>query len=126
MSKEGVTQGDPLKGVAYGLTTLPLIRYLQDEVPDVSQPWYADDAGAGGTFSGIKLYFEKLQEKGPRRGYFPEPSKSILVVQEHNREKAEAEFHDYSFKIVMGTRYLGGFIGEADAQQTWVKVKTKE
>jgi hypothetical protein len=39
-------EGDPLSMVAYGLAILPLIRYLQDEVPDVSQPWYADDARA--------------------------------------------------------------------------------
>jgi hypothetical protein len=52
--------------------------------------------------------------------------KSILVVQERNREKAKAEFHDFGFKVVMGTQYLGDFIGEADAQKTWVKVKTKE
>jgi hypothetical protein len=99
---------------------------LQDEVPDVSQPWYADDAGAGGKFNGIKRYFSKLQEKGPRSGYFPEPSKSILVVQEHNREKAKAEFRDYGFKIVTGTHYLGGFIGEAAAQKTWLEAKTKD
>jgi hypothetical protein len=78
--------------------------------------WYDDDAGAGEKFSGIKRYFLKLQEKGPRRGYFPEPSKSILVVQEHNLDKAKREFSNFGFQIVTGMRYLGGFIGEADLQ----------
>jgi hypothetical protein len=55
-------------------------------------------------------------------GLFPEPSKSILVVQEQNREKAKEEFLDFGFQIVMGPRYVGSFIGEAEAQQhTWVK-----
>jgi hypothetical protein len=26
----------------------------------------------------------------------------------------------------MGTQYLGGFIGDAEAQHTWVKAKTKD
>ena len=43
-SKEGVTQGDPLAMIAYGI----LIRELQGAHPWVTQPWYADDAGAGG------------------------------------------------------------------------------
>ncbi len=50
-SKEGVTQGDPLTMVAYGIMLLPLIRSLKEEIPDVDQPWYANDAGAGGTFT---------------------------------------------------------------------------
>jgi hypothetical protein len=60
--------------VAYGIAILPLIRILKAAVPDVHQPWYADDAGAGGKFERIRLYFAKLQEHGPPRGYFPEPS----------------------------------------------------
>jgi hypothetical protein len=120
-SKEGVTQGDPL-----AILLLPLIRALKDELPDVNQPWYADDAGAGGKFAGISSYFEKLQEKGPRRGYFPEPSKSILVVQEHNKAAAEIAFKDLGFTIVTGTRYLGGFIRSADDQSDWVNSKTTD
>ena len=80
LSKEGATQGDPLAMVMCGLGLLPLIRILKAEVPDLHQPWYADDAGAGGRFQNIRLYFKKLQEYGPPRGYFPEPSKSILIV----------------------------------------------
>ena len=52
-SKEGVTQGDPLAMIAYGLGILPLIWVLQTLHPGVTQPWCADDAGAGGNFSGI-------------------------------------------------------------------------
>ena len=52
-SKEGVTQGDPITMVAYELGILPLIHELRQTHPGVTQPWYADDAGAGGTFGGI-------------------------------------------------------------------------
>ena len=47
-SKEGMTQGDPLAMIAYGIGVLPLIRVLKKDHPQVSQPWYADDEGAGG------------------------------------------------------------------------------
>ena len=49
-NKEGVTQGEPLAMIAYGIGVLPLIRELRDYHPCVTQPWYANDAGAGGTF----------------------------------------------------------------------------
>jgi hypothetical protein len=64
-----------------GVGLLPIIRILKKAVSDVHQPWYANDAGAGGRFQRIRgLYFKKLQEYGHPRGYFPEPSKSILIV----------------------------------------------
>ena len=49
--------------------------------------------------------------------YFPEPKKSILVVTEHNKERAEAAFADLGFGVVTGSQYyLGAFIGEKTAQ----------
>ena len=43
-SKEGVTQGDPLAMVSYGVGILPLIRHLKAKAPTLHQSWYADDA----------------------------------------------------------------------------------
>ena len=57
-SKEGVTQGDALAMAAYGVGLLPLIRRLKQEFPNVKQPWYADDAGAGGSFTELRLFLE--------------------------------------------------------------------
>ena len=61
-SKEGVTQGDPLSMFGYGIGVLPLIRRLKEEFPSVKQPWYADDAGAGGHFTELRAFMEWLQE----------------------------------------------------------------
>ena len=49
-SKEGVTQGDPLSMIAYGIGVLPLplILELREAHPRVTQLWYADDASEGG------------------------------------------------------------------------------
>jgi hypothetical protein len=124
-SKEGVTQGDPLSMFAYGIGILPLIRILKAEFPAVEQPWYADDAGAGGSFNEIRRFFCKLEEIGPSYGYYPEPSKSILVVPQHNLEAAREAFPDFGFKVTTGNRYLGGFIGEDEALRAWLRVKTE-
>ena len=67
-SKDGVTQGDPLAMIAYGIGILPLIRYLRRYHPCVTQAWYADDAGAGGGFGDIMDHFRDLQLRGPAWG----------------------------------------------------------
>ena len=119
-SKEGVTQGDPLAMIAYGIGVLPLIRVLQVDHPQVYQPWYADDAGVGGKFRDIMAHFRDLQLKGPARGYFPEPTKSILVVSEKNVSRAKEYFCGMGIQVVMGSRYLGGYIGERKTEGQWV------
>jgi hypothetical protein len=98
-SKEGVTQGEPLSMFAYSVGVLSLIRQLKAEFPEVEQPWYADNASAGGKFSEIRRFFSRLVEIGPNFGYHPEPSKSILVVPQHSLEAAQASFADMNFKI---------------------------
>jgi hypothetical protein len=110
---------------AYGLGILPLIHKLKAEFTNVNQPWYADDAGAGGNFCSIQYFFECLQEIGPGFGYFPEPSKSILVVRKHNLDKAKSAFADQKFQITTGgNRYLRGFIGKEEALRSWLEEKS--
>ncbi|WP_288993061.1 hypothetical protein, partial [uncultured Marinobacter sp.] len=122
-SKEGVTQGDPLSMFAYGVGLLPLIRALKESFPAMDQTWYADDAGAGGKFDAIKQHFAKLQEIGQHYGYYPEPTKSILIVSHENLPAATAAFKDLEFTITTGNRYLGGFIGEKDTRDRWIQGK---
>jgi hypothetical protein len=74
--------------LAYGTGILPLIRQLKPEFPQVEQPWYADDEGAGAKFDKIECFFRRLCEIGRLFGYYPEPTKSILIVRQHNLEEA--------------------------------------
>jgi hypothetical protein len=122
-SKEGVTQGDPLSMFAYGIGILPLIRQLKAESPQVGQPWYADYAGAGAKFDEIERFFWRLCEIGPLFGYYPEPTKSILIVRQHNLKEARLRFP--AVKVKTGNRYLGGFIGEDEALNVWLGKKNK-
>ena len=56
-SREVVTQGDSLSMVPYGIGIIPLIKLQKAEFPDVTQTWYANNAGALGTFTNFELYF---------------------------------------------------------------------
>jgi hypothetical protein len=51
--------------------------------------------------------------------------KSILIVEEHNKEKAEAYFKDSDWKVVTGCRHLGAFIGDKAEQREWVEEKAQ-
>ena len=75
--------------ICYGIGILPPIRILQSEFPAAKQQWFADDGSTAGKFADIRAQFERLQQLGPNYGYFPESSKSILVVAHHNVEQAK-------------------------------------
>ena len=81
-SKEGVNQGDPLAMITYGIGVLILIQEFRDTNRCITQPWYADNAEEGGEFGRILTHFWYLQARWPPRGYSPEATKSILVVDQ--------------------------------------------
>ena len=58
--------------LAYGIGILPLIKNLNQEIPDVKQPWHADNDGALGKFAILETYFDSLTLQGPGWGYHPE------------------------------------------------------
>jgi hypothetical protein len=121
--ENNLAQGDPLSMFGYRISILPLIRKFKLGFPAVKQPWYANDAGAGGCFSDIRKFFLQLQEIGPAYGYFPEPTKSILIVRAHNRTISRSTFNDLKFKVQAGSRYLGGYIGSQADRELWVQEK---
>ena len=107
----------------YGIGMLPLTRLIKERVPDALTPWYADDAAAMAKFARIRAVYNLVEEFGPRYGYFPESSKSILVVTPGNRDRAVLKFAHKGFKVVEGSRYLGGFIGGAREKAEWLEKK---
>ena len=109
-SGEGVPQRNPLAMIAYGIGILPVIKNLKRELPSVTTPWYADIAGALGMFARIDTYFDFLMHQGPGRGYYPELSKSILILHPENPESRKLFGAHHRFKVCMGTHYLGGYI----------------
>ena len=79
--------------------------------PHVMQPQYTDDVGAGGTFDALHDHIRYLQVRVPPRVYSPEPTKIILVVSLRDVQRAEAHFRGMGVQVVIGSQYLGKFIG---------------
>ena len=63
----------------YAVAVLPLIRSLSESNPGI-QTWYADDSACAAKLTDLRAWFDKLRDLGPDFGYYPEPAKSILVV----------------------------------------------
>ena len=120
-SREGVTQGDPLSMCFYAVTVLPLIRKLKSA--ERTQTWFADDSACVGSSESVKDWFLELKSEGPKYGYFPESSKSVLVVDESLKDKTDSLFGDVGIKIVS---FLGGFVGGCDERDMYVKSKVND
>ena len=124
-SREGTTQGDPLARFSYGVSLLPLIRKLKDPKKAL-QTWYADDSAAIAKLKKLEIWLTNLIKDGPAFGSFPEPSKSFLVVDKQFAKEANHIFDKYSITIVEGQRFLGGFIGDGNEKDIYLKKKELE
>ena len=96
-----------------------------DAHPCVTQPWHADDAGVGENFWQILAYFWDLQVRGPPRGYFQDPTESILVIALRNMYREKQFFWGMGLKVVTGSRYLGSFVSDREAEKTWLAGKVQ-
>ena len=71
-SSEGTTQGDPLAMSMYAIAILPLIMELDNLSKQLR---FADDAAAAGRLQAVEQWWDMLAERGPKYGYFVNPSK---------------------------------------------------
>jgi hypothetical protein len=126
LSKEGVTQGDPLAMLLYGVALIPLAAALRAAVPTVVQPWYADDAAMSGPAIDIAPAMRLLEKLGPLRGYYPEPAKSILICDCDAEDPRLEVLEEFDFQRRDGCRYVGGFIGTDEARQEWLAPKIQK
>ena len=83
-SKEGTTQGDATARAICAIAIIPLILLLVAEANQVDNTTktaaYADDLTAAGTTMRLRNWWGTLCRLGPKFGYFPEGSKSWLIV----------------------------------------------
>ena len=79
-SNDGLMQGDPIVMIAYRISIIPLIKNLKQEIPDITQTWYADNAGDLGTYTRIETYFNLLTLQVPGHRYYTKPSKRVLIT----------------------------------------------
>jgi hypothetical protein len=127
LSEEGSTQGDVTAMGMYAVAIRPLIDILADKTDTTKcqQVWYADDSSAGGKIHEIRNWWDILNEAGPKYGYFPKPSKTILIVKDPELVPlAENVFSQTGIKIThTGERHLGAVIGNATYRTEYVNEK---
>ena len=125
LSQEGTTQGCPLAMAMYALALVPLLKELH---PMCRQVWYADDATGCDSFERMRAWFDALRALGPKYGYFPKPSKCILVVKPDRLTHANEIFKgtgvklqvdgakDSGVEINTGTRHLDAAVGPMNSK----------
>ena len=89
MSREVVTQGDPLSVFLYGITLVPLAEELRVADPGLLSPFCADDAEFDGSAQRSAQILKLLINSGPDQGYFPKPDKSLFISDTPGQEEAE-------------------------------------
>ena len=103
----------------------PLTDRLRTEVPELLQPWYADDAAMNGDAKDVARAFSLLQRWGPGVGYFPEPEKSVVICPANRRPQIQEALRQFNFRYAEGTRYVGGYIGSADTRESWLDAQVQ-
>ena len=130
LSKEGTTQGDNCASGFYSISTLMLLQELS-LIVGCKNIWYADDGGAGGYLESLKAWWDKLLIIGPPIGYFPNATKTWLVVKQEHLDKARELFDGTGIQITQegtgdksgGQRYLGAAIGTQSFIKQYVQDK---
>ena len=103
----------------YAIGILPLIRKLQPS--QAKQFWYADDANGGGTLNNIRRWWDQLNQKGPGYGYYPNASKTWLLVKPSAQDRARELFGDSGVNITTdGRRLLGACLGTETSVHQYV------
>ena len=119
---EGTIQGDPIIMAMYGVTTLPLLRFVQNML--VLQKWYADDGSAVRRLeTDLLLFFLQLTEHGSCFGYTVNAPKCQVIVKKASKIKASKFFEGTAVEFVDGCLVLGCVIGNENAYETF-KVNT--
>ena len=84
----------------YALAVKPLIGELNSDAPGVKQVWYADDASGAGTCEDLRKWWDSLQVHGAGYGYYPNASKTHLVVKTEHAVRAKEMFADTDINIL--------------------------
>ena len=111
----------------YAVSTKPLIDDLESIAHGaherVKQCWFADDSCATGTFGGILSWWSKLEEIGPKYGYFPSPSKCVLIIKDEEKlTQARQLFDQTGINLTTeGSRHLGAVLGSDAFRKEYMK-----
>ena len=122
---EGTTQSDPTAMAIYAIALTPLILLLVAQANQVNNTTKTAsnpaDLTAAGTIMRLRNWWEALCRLGPKFRYFPEGSKSWLIVKKKVVQRTQSVFKDTNIKITTeGQRHLRVVIGSETFKQKYV------
>ena len=129
-SEEGSTQGDVPAMAMYAIATKPLLNKLGEAVnPELcKQVWYADDSGSAGKITEMRKWWDELNREGPKYGYFPKPSKTVLIVKNPDQLQYACDVFDGTGVTIgiEGERHLGAVVGSVEFKERYVSKKIEK
>ena len=109
----------------FALATVPLILAVAEN--NSTQAWFADDAASGGRLHALRRWWDNLATVGPSYGYYPNATKTYLLVKPDRREEAIGIFQGTAGQITCeGRRYLGGALGSEEFSNLTFEAKVVE
>ena len=126
-SAEGTTQGDPVAMAMYSIGMSVLQNKLNSLNPDIKEVAYADDMLGLGKLEKLKLWWDSVERLGPDFGFFPNASKSVLIVKPESFDLAKRIFEGTMVQVKdSGHRYLGAVLGSKQYEEQFVQGKVNE
>ena len=105
MSREGTTQGDVAAMQMYSIATKPMVY---ENETNTKKSFYADNRAGAGTLETVHEWWTFLLAPGPKYGYSPNASKTILLVKSEHYERALQIFAWSGVNVTTdATKYLG-------------------
>ena len=126
---QGTTQGDPTAMSIYAIAIIPLVLMIMEIMstsPDNTSKMvaYAGDFTARGTVKYLKYWCETLCELGPKFGYYPEASKTWLIVKNDFYDIANTTFKSTKINVTSnGKRHLGAVISSRSYKEDYMNGK---
>ena len=106
------------------LLILMSVEIRLQEIYNTFTAAYADDLTAVEPIEQLKKWWDELCRLVPKFGYYPEGSKSSLVIRKNAEERAKRVFKQANIRITTeGKRHIGEVIGTTNYQQNYIKEK---
>ena len=134
-SKTRTTQGNPIVIGLYALSKTPLMTAVTSPSKSMyrssSNRFYnvafADGFAGCGKLESLKQWFGEMCRLGPFIGYYVNPTKTWLIVKDHELLKAFWKFAGTGIKITSGgRRHLIGVISTNENKNKFIDEKTDE
>ena len=129
LSHERTTQGDPTAMEIYGIALTPLLKHLATCYPerDPKMVAFADDLTSTGKLSKLRSWWKILLDVRPKHGYFPKPSKTILIVKPEYESKSVEVFNNTNIKVASsGQRHLDAVIGSELYRKEYIEERVSK